>query len=260
MKKLLLISMLALAACTTLPPAEVPTEVAAPAPSDKPAATPKLAWDGKHSDAAKWTAFIMKEIPVRLADAVKSTPKDIKSFCPSYAKQTSVERVEFYAQLVSRMIKFESNYKPEVTYTECSASPSTYGTSGKYFADRAAKGLKPYCIPGHVKDGGIAISRGLGQMSLESSQGYKCPLSEPNELHDPYKNISCMLRVMNRFIPAPREYEGKVRGHGSLAGYDAANERWQGAAAYWSVMRDRKDSESYPNIVSYLKALPICNK
>lgn len=245
-----------MAGCSTAPKQE-PT---APVQAETPAVTakaPALAWDGKHADAAKWTAFVMKEIPVRMADAIKSVPKDIKAFCPSYAKLSSDQRVEFYAQLISRMAKFESSYKPDTFFVECSAKASTYGSSGKYFPER---GAKPYCIPGSSKDGGVAISRGLLQMSIESAQGYNCPLSDPKELHDPYKNLSCAMRVMNRFIPAARQYEGKVRGHGSLAGYDSANERWIGAAAYWSVMRDRSGSDSYPNIVSYLKALPLCNQ
>lgn len=214
---------------------------------------PKLDWAGKHPNADQWTAFVMKEIPVRMPDVLKSTPKDIKAFCPAYAKLTADQRTEFFAHLIARMTRFESSFKPETKFVECSSKASTYGKSGKFFEH-----LGKYCIPGHAKDGGIAISRGLLQMSLQSAQGYGCPYTEPAELHDPEKSLSCMMRVLNRFVPAPRQYEGKVRGHGSLAGYDAENERWLGAAAYWSVMRDRAGSDSFPAIKSYLAGLPLC--
>lgn len=238
--------------------AEVP---ASPAPraeepsrtTEEPIAAVKLAWDGKHPDTAKWTVYLLSELSTLGSDILHAIPEDRKLFCPKFDSLSSEQRKIFYAQLISKMAEFESNYKPETFMTECSSSPKTYGSDGKFFASRGK-----WCIPGHAKDGGVAISRGLMQLSLESAQGYKCPISEPKELHDPFKNISCAVRIMNRFIPAPRQYEGKIRGHNRIAG--KIDENWKGASAYWAVMRDSSGyaKESYTSIKTYVSNLSMC--
>lgn len=209
----------------------------------------RLAWEGKHKDANLWSIFVMSELDKLGKDLLDSSPADRKEWCKRYDDLDRDQRRVFYAQLISKMVQYESNYKPETLFVECSKKQSTYGSSGKWFADRGM-----YCIPGHAKDGGVAISRGLTQMSLQSAQGYNCEVSEPKDLHDPFKNISCTIRVMNRFIPAPRQYEGKVRGHGRISGKVSGS--WKGAGAYWSVMRCPKDS--CDSIKSYVSNLTIC--
>jgi len=224
----------------------------APSPGVEPTGL-KLAWAGKHKDADKWTAMLMESLSTLGKDMTAANPLDAENFCPKYRSLDLSERREFYAQLISKMTQFESSYNPASFMYECNKKKNPYGSDGRWDEARG------WCMKGgHTLDGGYVISRGLMQMSIESAQGYHCDIKVPQDLHDPAKNLACAVRIMNRFIPAPRQYEGAVRGHGSVAGYSATQEKWLGAAAYWAVIRDRSDSESYPSIRAYTRGLAIC--
>ncbi|MFV8250263.1 hypothetical protein [Bdellovibrio bacteriovorus] len=216
-------------------------------------ALPKLAWDGAHPQSDVWTEFLLSELEATGKDMLNAKPADRATFCKKYDQLDQQGRKLFYAQFISKLAQFESDYIPSKVYVECSSKPTTYGKSGRFFASKGK-----WCIPGHAKDGGVAISRGLTQLSLESAQGYKCPLTEPSELHDPKKNLSCAVRIMNRFIPAPRQYEGATRGHNRIA--QKVDGVWKGAAAYWAPLRDSSEynRESLAAIVKYTSNLSIC--
>lgn len=236
-----------------------PVETAIAVVETKP--LPLLPW-GNSVTTEPWTRTLMAELASTGKDLLTAVPADIEAWCPRYSKQSSAERLEFWAQLIAKMTEYESGFNPAQIYVECSSVSSAYGASGKWFPDRGK-----WCIPGHKLDGGVAISRGLTQMSLESAQGYKCPLSSPAELHEPAKNLSCAVRVFNRFVPSPRQYEGAVRGHGRLAG-KGSDGKWKGAAAYWAVMRETplvngKASyarKSHDNIRAYTRTLAFCKQ
>lgn len=213
---------------------------------------PKLAWHGKHADAKSWTEFLLSDLALTGKDLVASSPDDATLFCPKYKTLTAQQKIEFYAQLISKMTQYESGFKPESLMYECNKKKNPYG-SARYDSARG------WCMKGgHAKDGGYVISRGLIQMSLQSAQGYKCPLTDPSELHDPKKNLNCAIRVLNRFVPSPRQYEGAVRGHNRIAG--KVNGSWKGGAAYWAVLRDSSGyaKESYTAIRNYTSSLPYC--
>lgn len=220
----------------------------------------KLAWNGKHKDADKWTTFTLQTIRTIGADMAASNPLDAEAFCPSYKKLTADERVEFYAQLISKMVQYESSYNPASFMYECSKTKNNYGSNARWDEERG------WCMKGgHSLDGGYVISRGLMQMSLESAQSYGCPVKVPQDMHDPYKSLDCAIRVMNRFIPAPRPYMGATRGHGSIAGYSSTRKAWNGAAAYWAVIRETKDANgkvkpSFTGIKTYVSGLALCRK
>lgn len=226
-------------------------EPSKPTDEEKPTEKLKLAWSGKHPDADIWTASVLDSLILHGADLLESRPVDASEFCPNFSSLNPTETRQFFAQFISIIAKHESRFNSAVFYKECSSSSQTYGAKGKYFASEGK-----YCIPGHKKDGGIAVSRGLLQISLESAQAYNCDLNEPEELHDPLRNISCAVRILNRFVPSERMSEGKMRGHGRLAG--KVDSSWKGASAYWSVMRFKAGKESFADIKKYLSTLEIC--
>lgn len=203
------------AGCTTAPKQEAPVE-----PAKVVAKLPALAWSGKHVDAEMWTESLVSYVPKLMSGALEVVPVDYRTFCPNFPKLDKSGRVLFYAHLVSKMAQFESGYKPATTYTES-------------FNDARGKPV---------------ISRGLLQISIESANSYGCGFTDAQELHRPYLNIACGLRILDRWIARD----------GTLAGYNSSIKKWQGGARYWSVLRDLAGKDSYPAIVKYLNGLSIC--
>lgn len=215
---------------------------------------PRLAWNGKTLASDAWTIHTISEFK-KNPDILNSVPIDVAQFCPNYEKLSIDDRALFYAHLLSKMAEYESGFKPDRSYKECSFKESTYGSSGKWIE---LEGM--WCIPGHKLDGGVAISRGLMQMSLESAIGYGCQVSSPSELHDAFKSISCAVKVFNRLVPKPRIVDGKTRGHGYIA--SKVDGSWKGASAYWAVVRDSSgyNKESSGKIKLYTSQLEYCRK
>lgn len=166
-------------------------EEPAPAPQPKPFVY-RTEWP-----KPEWTAMTVKALKDLGQDLLKANPKDAKEFCPNFDKHTEEERIQFYAMLISALAKFESNYKADATYQE-------------NFKDR---------------NGQFIISRGLLQLSIESSNGYGAGLKKAEELHDPETNIRTGVRILNRWIPR----DGCI--------VDLKSGKNLGAGRYWSPFR-----------------------
>lgn len=183
--------------------------------------TYKLAWTGKHTDSENWTAHVLAALPEHGKEMLTVTPKDYKTFCPNLSRLTLEQRIEFYAHLLSIMVKRESTFKPNATYDETTTKPSLKGV----------------------------ISRGLLQISVASAKSYGCEVEETKDLHDPLINLTCGIKILNRWI-GERDHQ--------IAGMTGGN--WRGGARYWAVLRDLKGKSSYAEIKSYTRALPICKR
>lgn len=224
MSKFLLLSLLIITGCQTLPPTT--TQPTPPVtPPTKPSLLPPsatFAWDSK-PDGKKWSEFALNE-SAKLSALMTVTLKDAKDYCPNYNKFTQAQRQVFWTHWVSELAKWESNHNPKSFMYECRKDRCVYG-SCSYDAQ------KGYCMKGGAKaDGGYVVSRGLTQMSLASSIALGCDVKTPQDLHDPFKNIQCALRGMNRW--AARDQ--------SLFDIDGDN-RWGGCSAYFAVCRGTND-------------------
>lgn len=202
-------------------------------------ALPVLAWEGNER-AEKWTQELVDSVAFsKLPDIY---PSDASSLCRDYASKPRGQRVEFWSQLISAMVKWESNYKPETILRECSKNSCIY-SSCRYHPTYG------YCMKGgHHLDGGLIISRGLGQMSFQSALGYGCDLKNPTELHDPIKNLKCMVKIAESLVARDKLVMGKTLGS------------WRGVSRYWSVTRGVNDytKKSLPAIRRYVKSRAIC--
>jgi len=172
---------------------------------------PVLAWGEKRAD---WTEYLLKEL--RGKEFLAVVPVDFKDYCAEFPALSLNDRAEFYAELISIMAKRESGFNPASKYQEA-------------FND--AKG-RP------------VISRGLLQISIESANSYGCNFKDATELHDPKKNLSCTVKIIERWVNRDKRLGGKVAG------------KWQGVARYWSV--GRSVSRSYAVVTGHTKALKIC--
>lgn len=177
---------------TPTPPPATPD----PSPTD-PSEIIRGRWEASQRDGAAWSKHVFERIPALAPRLLTTLPKDIAQFCPAYKDLNERDKRNFWVHLISSMSEFESNHKPETSYTE-----AFYDAQGRR-----------------------VVSRGLLQISIESGNGYGCGLKDANELHDPLINLDCGLRILNKW----------VGNDVALAGQSGST--WQGGARYWSVLR-----------------------
>ncbi|NQZ19850.1 MAG: transglycosylase SLT domain-containing protein [Bdellovibrionales bacterium] len=159
---------------------------------------PGFDWDGKNDDSIKWNEYTLTSIESVGQKLIEKRPSDILSFCPNYDNLNVSGKRMFWISLLAAMARFESSFHPETSYQES-------------FTDSSGQRV---------------VSRGLLQLSIESSLGYRCPLDSAQDLHDPQKNLDCSVRIMNRWI----DRDGLITGKNSSGS-------WRGGARYWSVLR-----------------------
>ena len=154
-------------------------------------------WEKKHPDGRDWTLSTYREISKVAAGLVTATPYDYKDFCPEYKSLSPENKKNFWVYLLSSMAELESNFNPSLSYRE-----SFRDGSGNY-----------------------VMSRGLLQISIESGNAYGCAFKSQSDLNDPYRNLSCGLRILNKWVVNDKRIAGSVSGS------------WRGGSRYWSVLR-----------------------
>jgi N-acetyl-anhydromuramyl-L-alanine amidase AmpD len=144
-----------------------------------------------------WKSAIYKQLA---REAVEKYGKELKGILPKDAAfygYDGKDHVTFFSELLGALAVFESGQKTDVTYKE-------------NFKDRK---------------GNFIISRGLLQLSIESSNAYGAGLKNENELHDAATNLRCGVLIMKRWI---------LKDNIIAAREDGA---WKGMARYWSPFR-----------------------
>lgn len=175
-----------LTACTTAP-VTPPT----PAPS-VPAVEPVKEAPKKYQ--ADWDHVHPEWTPI-LVEALKEHGESLLS---GYREGECGDRIAFYVMFLSSLARYESNFKPETTYTE-----NFYDNQGE-----------------------LIISRGPLQLSKESANGYGCKITDEKQLHDVKTNLSCGVRILNKWV----DNDGVIHGK-------SASGKWLGGSRYWSPLR-----------------------
>ncbi|MES2801001.1 MAG: transglycosylase SLT domain-containing protein [Bdellovibrionota bacterium] len=174
-------------------------------------------WETKSLNHRSWSEHIYNELPTLGPELLTVNPVDAKIFCPNFSNLSKSERKQFWAFFISSMSKFESGFDPNESYTE-------------NFKDSRHKYI---------------VSRGLLQISIESSKGYRCGFTTERELHNPAKNLSCGIKILNHWMKKDNRIASRL-GLG-----------WRGGARYWAVLRQSR-KQSYQSIVKWSNALPFC--
>jgi hypothetical protein len=199
------------------PPSPPPPPTPNPIPS--PDAFPTgwtAAWsDTRRPERQAWTDHTYKQTQEIAVTALAKEFADAKEFCPSFSKLNLRDRRAFLTVLLSAMAKYESNFNPQSKFEE-------------NFNDN---------------NGNPVISRGLLQLSVESSNSYECKVTS-RSLHDANTNLSCGLRIISRWMSRDKRIGSTVSGD------------HLGGARYWSVLRG--SSNSRPKIISYMRNQPKC--
>jgi len=136
-------------------------------------------------------------------DLINALPKDIKDYCPNYKNATNEKKTQFWTALISSLSYFESTHSSTVSYAE-------------KFTNSKGK---------------TVVSRGLLQISLESSNGYQCDVTQENQLHQPRVNLECGVKILSHLVKKDAVISAKKQ---KLMGKSS----WLGAARYWSPFRD----------------------
>lgn len=182
----------------------------------------QAAWSaGRPQDMQRkaWTDHLWTETLRLAVPSLVATPKDLQSYCPNWPNLNTKDRRAFLVVLLSIMTRYESNFNPATQYRE-------------NFND---------------SQGRPVISRGLLQLSVESSRAYGCDVTETT-LHDPFINLSCGLRILNRWIERDQYFGTSLR--------EPQGNRHLGGARYWAVLRDTLNIK--PNIINYLRTQTPC--
>lgn len=161
-------------------------------------------WDKHLEDAIKYHGLGMLTV----------IPKDWNDFIDVWPSNQA-GLVKFYGKILVEMSKWESKWNTETSYKE-------------NFKDRNGKYI---------------YSRGLFQLSIESGRGYKCDIPTAKSLHEPKTNITCAVRILNRWVTEDNVISGK------------SGTKWRGGARYWAVLRGHTKYT-----IKALKAIKLANR
>lgn len=135
---------------------------------------PKLRWDGRRG-AAGWSFATITAVERHSRRLTAKVPRDIKTFCPAYARASKHERTAFWAALVSGIARYESHFKPKAA-----------GGGGQWI--------------------------GLMQIAPRTAQHYGCALPEGGTvagLQDGGANLACAVRILARQVGRDGAIAGK---------------------------------------------------
>ena len=158
-----------------------------------------------HKDGSLFTQYTRELLREHGNEMMQVVPRDIDKYCPEYKDFSAQEREDFYLLFFSAIAKHESNFNTNLQFRE----------------------------PFRDRNGRFVISRGLLQVSIESSRGYGCQMESASELHHPKKNLECGVRILNRWVDR----------HGYLGSRIGSS--WRGGAMYWAVLRNTNNKHKF---------------
>ncbi|MCB0378582.1 MAG: hypothetical protein KDD33_08830 [Bdellovibrionales bacterium] len=177
-------------------------------------------WDGAHREAPLWNVYLYLALSSTNKDLINKRPNDVLDFCPRYDDLGDEQRKMFWIHLISVMARFESNFDPNTAYEED-------------FVD--SKGKK-------------VVSRGLLQISDESSRGYGCNQRLAEELHESQKNLVCGLKIMSHWVNADKVIS------------ELKNNKWRGGARYWAVLRTYSGRDLVKQVKERTRQSEVCRE
>ena len=83
--------------------------------SQRPEAS--LLWNPIEPDGFRWTDFTIRAIE-SYGTSLANGARDVKAFCPNYDHLSNERKVNFWAHLVSAIVKNETDFNPLARYRE----------------------------------------------------------------------------------------------------------------------------------------------
>lgn len=184
-----------------------------------------LLWESAHAQGRAWTQYVIQLIQTDAPDLMAGA-HDVQTFCPRYRHLAANERTNFWALLVSAMVKYESNFDPTNRMHE-----TTMGTD--------------------PVTGKPVYSEGLLQLSYQDTRYYRfCAFDWNRDKHlsprdprktilDPYRNLHCGVKILNQQI---RNKKRITLSRG----------------VYWSVLKLNGKYSKISRIAELTKKMPGC--
>lgn len=184
-----------------------------------------LLWESAHAKGRDWTQYVIRLLQTDAPDLMAGA-QDVQTFCPRYQHLSANERINFWALLVSAMVKYESNFDPTTRLHE-----TTMGTD--------------------PVTGKPVYSEGLLQLSYQDTRYYRfCAFDWSRDKHlnprdprktilDPYRNLHCGVKILNQQI---RHKKRITLSRG----------------VYWAVLRLNGKNTKIPRIAQLTKKMPGC--
>ncbi len=170
----------------------------------------------------EWTQTLQHEL--REQRMAEETPARIEALCPNYKSLNKTQREKFWEVIMVQLAQFESSFDTNVKF-------------GESFTNSQGKSV---------------ISRGLFQLSEESTSYYDCNFENECQLHDPKKNIACAVNILKT----------NVKNHDTALGVctTGASQRPRncGASAYWGPFRKIAKVEDFQEVVK--KKAAFCGR
>jgi hypothetical protein len=170
-------------------------------------------WENSHEDGAKWTRYAQERLH-EAKDLLATVPTDIGDYCASYKDMDEEGRVGFWLAFLGGLSLVESSHNPLVKYREA-------------FVDSTGKRV---------------VSRGLLQISFESSRHYDCGATNVQQLHDPLWGLRCGVNIIHRLVTRDNVIRGRGVGRKS-------KQKWLGVSAYFGSVRKRKTLRRINNAI-----------
>lgn len=212
---------------TTPAPAPTPKPPVTPPPSSPPATGFKAGWEKNAPSRAEWTQ-IVRDVVSNSAPALLKGPGDVGDFCPMYDRLGTQDRLNFWAELISAVSKYESSWIPTTRMIE-----TTMGTD--------------------PVTGRQVASEGLLQLSYQDVQWARyCEFdwatdknysdTDPRKsIFDVRKNLSCGIQILDRQV-AKKSNIALTTG------------------VYWAVLKINGKYTKLKEIKAITNALSFCKK
>ncbi len=206
--------------------AGTPTDSNTPTNQDPSQYTP-LKWETTVKESARWSLMIYQVLLTEEPLLIKENVSDMATFCPQYAHLNSLQKMNFWGQLISAIARFESNWKPTARYLE------------------TTMGLDPVT-------GQQVVSEGLLQLSYQDRLNHPgvchfdwdtdkllSPTDAKKSILDPFKNLECGIRILAQ----------QIRSKNAIS---------ISSGAYWSVIKSNSSHQKINQIAAITKELTFC--
>lgn len=158
-------------------------------PSPRDRALPRARWEYKQ-DGALWTRVVLSAVKSHGRELLRTVPKDIEAWCPSYADNDPDERAAFWAGLISTLSRYESTWNPRAV-----------GGNGRWF--------------------------GLMQIYPPTAEFRDCRVQTGEALKNGPNNLNCAVRIMNITVPRDNAISVKdTRWRGVAADWGPIRTEW----------------------------------
>lgn len=168
-----------------------------------------LLWESSKYASPEWSLHTMEVIQNEVAPDLLPGAEDVESFCPLYRELNNEQRANFWALLVSAIVKFESGFDPTERFRE-----SSMGTDRVTGQQIYSEGLMQMSY-------GDTLSAPFCEFDWDSDKRLRA--DDPRKtIFDPETNLSCGIKILARQIRNRNRISIPV-----------------GKGAYWSVLERR---------------------